>query len=139
MVRSASQPLPGYETTFITRPEMTEDSLRALKDRLTGLIQSFSGEIVLTEDWGKRRLAYPIEKETRGQYSYLVYTGKPGVVSEIERTLRIQDHVLRYLSVTFGKEFDGEEFKKQRAAQLGKRDEAASESAAGNAEHSADI
>ncbi|MGZ3687900.1 MAG: 30S ribosomal protein S6 [Bdellovibrionota bacterium] len=107
--------LPGYETTFITRPELADDALRALNERLTGIVAQFGGEPIINEDWGKRKLAYPIQKETRGQYTYLVYSGKPGVVHEIERNLRLHDHVLRFLSVNLQDEFDPEAFKKRRA------------------------
>src|SRR5947209_18787176 len=109
----AHAPLPGYETTIITRSELSDDALKALKDRLTGVITSFNGEIVLTEDWGKRKLAYPIHKETRGQYSYLVYTGKGDVVHEMERNLRLNEHVLRFLTVNLAQEFDAEVFQKR--------------------------
>ena len=47
--------------------------------------------MALTEDWGRRKLAYPIQKETRGQYTYLVYTGTGDIVHEIERNLRLND------------------------------------------------
>ena len=109
--------LPGYETTFITQCEMTDDALKALKDRLTAVVSQYNGELVLSEDWGKRKLAYPISKEVRGHYTYFVYTGKGDVVHEMERNLRLNDQVLRFLSVTLGKEFNAEGFKKSRADQ----------------------
>lgn len=107
--------LPGYETTFITRSEMSDDALKALHERVTGIIATYGGEIVTTEDWGKRKMAYPIEKESRGHYSYFVYTGRGDVVHEIERNLRIHDHILRFLTVNLDKEFDAEKFRKHRA------------------------
>ncbi len=107
--------LPGYETTFITRPELSDDGLKALQERLTGVVSSYGGEIVLTEDWGKRKLAYPIQKENRGHYTYLVYTGKGDVVHEMERNLRLHDHVLRFLTVNLETEFEAEAFRKHRA------------------------
>lgn len=114
MTRTAPGPISGYETTFITRPELSDEALKALSERLTQVVGSFQGEVVLTEDWGKRKLAYPITKESRGHYTYMVYTGKGDVVHEIERTLRLQDHVLRFLSVNLEQEFDANEFKKRR-------------------------
>ena len=105
----------GYETTYITRAELADDALKALQERLTGILSQYSGEVVLTEDWGKRKLAYPIQKETRGHYSYLVYSGKGDVVHEIERNLRLHDHVLRFLSVALEQKFEPEKFRKQRA------------------------
>jgi small subunit ribosomal protein S6 len=106
--------LSGFETTIITRNELSDEGLKALQERVTTIISQFGGEVVMTEDWGKRKLAYPIEKETRAQYTYFVYTGTGGVVHEIERNLRIHDHVLRFLSVSLGKEFDADRFRKRR-------------------------
>ncbi|MCM2276798.1 MAG: 30S ribosomal protein S6 [Oligoflexia bacterium] len=106
--------LPGYETTFITRSELTDEALKTLQERVNGIIANYGGEVVLTEDWGRRKLAYPIHKETRGHYTYVVYTGKGDVVHEIERNLRLHDHVLRFLTVNLEKEFDIEGFRKRR-------------------------
>lgn len=107
--------LPGYETTFITSPEITDEALQALNEKVKGAIAEYAGSIVLNEDWGKRKLAYPIEKEQRGHYTYIAYTGKPGVVQEVERNLRLNDRVLRFLSVNLAEEFEQEAFLKKRA------------------------
>jgi small subunit ribosomal protein S6 len=106
--------LPGYETTVITRSDLSDEGLKTLVERVNGIIASFGGEVILSEDWGKKRFAYPIEKEARGHYSYVAYTGKPGVVHEIERNLRIHDHVLRFLSVNLDKELDPAAYMKRR-------------------------
>ena len=107
--------IPGYETTFITRSELSDEGLKTLNDRVKGIVANYGGEIVLTEDWGKRKLAYPIQKESRGHYTYLVYTGKGDIVHEMERNLRLHEHVLRFLTVNLEKEFDAEKFRKRRA------------------------
>ncbi len=107
--------LAGYETTFITRSELTDEQLKSLQDRLADVVKNYNGEIVLTEDWGKRKLAYTIQKESRGHYTYMVYTGNNDIVHEIERNLRLQDTVLRFLTVNLEKEFEPETFRKQRA------------------------
>jgi len=108
--------LAGYETTFITRSELSDDALKTIQEKLKGVVAQYSGEIVLTEDWGKKKLAYPIQKETRGHYSYMVYSGKGDIVHEIERNLRLQEHVLRFLTVNLEDEFDAAKFQTQRAA-----------------------
>lgn len=112
---SSAGKIPGYETTYITRSELSEDALKTLQERLNSIVAEYKGEVVLTEDWGRRKLAYPIQKEIRGQYTYLVYTGTGEIVHEIERNLRLHDHVLRFLSVNLEKEFDAENFRKRRA------------------------
>ncbi|MBC7385927.1 MAG: 30S ribosomal protein S6 [Cryobacterium sp.] len=118
--------MAGYETTFITRPEMNEDQLKALQDRIASVITEYKGELVLQEDWGTKRLAYKIQKETRGRYTYLVYTGEGNIVAEIERNLLINDFVMRFLSVNLAKEFEKDSFMKRREeikAQAKKREE----------------
>ncbi len=105
----------GYETTFITRSDMSEDAIKALQERLSGAIKTFGGEIVLTEDWGRKKMAYPIENESRGHYTYMVYTGKGDVVQEVERNLRLNDQVIRFLTVNLAKEFNAEEFARKRS------------------------
>ncbi len=107
--------LPGYETTFITRSDVTDETMKTFQERLNGIVTEFGGTVVLNEDWGKRKLAYTIEKESRGHYTYVVYTGKPGVVAEIERNLRLSENILRFLSVNLDEEFKEENFRKRRA------------------------
>jgi small subunit ribosomal protein S6 len=97
--------LPGYETTFITRVDLSDDGLKTLKDRLNAIVKAYGGETVYEEDWGKRKFAYPIEKETRGHYTHFVYTGKGDIVHEIERNLRLHESTLRFMTVNLAKEF----------------------------------
>lgn len=115
MAKATAGNLPGYETTFITRGELSADKLKELHSRVEAIVGQYDGKIVLQEDWGSRKLAYPIQKEVRGTYTYVVYTGKGEVVHEIERNLRINEHVLRFLTVNLEKEFEPETFAKQRA------------------------
>ncbi len=107
-------PLPGYETTYITRSDLSDDGLKTLNERVKAIIANYGGEIVMNEDWGKKKMAYPIEKESRGHYTYVVYTGKGEVVHEIERNLRIHDNIMRFLTVNLEKEFDAGKFTKRR-------------------------
>ncbi len=106
--------IPGYETVFVTKPELSDEGLKALHEKLKGIMSLHKGEFVFSEDWGKRKLAYSIQKETRGHYTYMVYSGQDNVVQEIERNLRISEHVLRFLTVNLAEEFDPEAFKKKR-------------------------
>ena len=110
-----SKKLPGYETVFITRIDMTDDALKTLKDRLLGIIPNYKGELVYQEDWGKRKFAYAINKETRGHYTYLVYTGEGDIVAELERNLRLNEFVVRFMTINLAKEFDKEVYAKESA------------------------
>lgn len=105
--------LAGYETTFITRVDQTEEQLKTLKDRLFAIIKDYKGEVVHQEDWGKRKFAYPIQKEVRGQYTHIVYTGTSDLIAELERNLRLNEQTLRFMTITLAKEFDKEVFAKE--------------------------
>lgn len=107
--------LPGYECIFVTKNEWSDEDFKTLFDKLQGIVAQFSGKVVLTEDWGSRKLAYPIEKDQRAKYTFLVYTGTAGVVEELERQFRLSDKVIRFLTVQLDREFDDEAFLKHRA------------------------
>jgi small subunit ribosomal protein S6 len=90
--------LTSYELTYILRP-LEEANLTAANERITAVLQNAGGEIVARNDWGRRRLAYPIKKIPDGYYSTL-YINLPGTaVRGVERSLELIDDVLRYLVV----------------------------------------
>lgn len=107
--------MPSYETTVITKPNTTEDQVNAIRSKVEGIIQQHSGTVGNFEDWGTRRLSYEIQKENRGRYIYFAYTGNNGTVAEIERNFRINENVMRYLSVNLAKEDDLEMIKRPSA------------------------
>jgi len=88
-----------YETVVVLHPELPEAQTRETVDRAKRLIESAEGEVLQVQEWGMRDLAYPIRKLTRGYYALLEYQAAPGVVKELERTLKIADEVLRFVSV----------------------------------------
>ncbi len=90
--------MSNYELTFVLRPA-DEAALAAAQDRIVTQAQNAGGEIVARHDWGRRRLAYPIHKNKDGYYTTL-YVSLPGAaVRGIERALKLNDQVLRYLFV----------------------------------------
>jgi len=103
----------GYETTFILRPDITDDAQKALIEKFKGIIQAHGGQTLTVEEWGKRKLAYAIQRETRGVYVYMLYTGNNSLVAELERNLRITEQVIRFLTVHLGKDFDPAKFKRR--------------------------
>ena len=88
-----------YETIYIIRPGASEDDITAIIDRTNGVIEKFGGKIDLLDRWGIKKLAYTIAKETQGYYVFSEYAGMPEAVSEIERLFRIDDKVLKYMTV----------------------------------------
>lgn len=88
-----------YETIAILKPSLGEDDLKAVIDRSTGIIEGFGGSIVKLDRWGLKKLAYLIGKEQQGFYLYIQYAGVPAAVSELERIYRIDDRVMKFLTV----------------------------------------
>jgi small subunit ribosomal protein S6 len=88
-----------YETTFIVRPEALDDEVNRLRARFESIITDRGGQLMVFEDWGRRRLAYAIDKSDHGRYVYLNYVGTPDAPSEIERIVSIEDNVVRFLTV----------------------------------------
>ena len=95
-----------YETIFIVRPDLGEPVIKDIIKRFEGITTSGGGEIIETEEWGFRELAYHIKGERRGYYVRLDYASDAAVMNEIERNLKLLDTVLRYLSVLVELETD---------------------------------
>jgi len=95
-----------YETIFIARPNLPEDEIAALIERNGALIEDAGGTVVQVDRWGLRKLAYPIGKHPQGYYVYTEYGAPPAVVQEMERLFRIDDRVLKYLTVKLDDTFD---------------------------------
>ncbi len=88
-----------YELVYIVRPTVDEDALAAVNGRVEKIITGQGGEITKRDDWGKRRLAYPITKFTEGFYSVLQLNLPATAVRELERSLKLTEEILRYLVV----------------------------------------
>ncbi len=88
-----------YETLMVLHPELPEAQTRETIDRARRLIEAGGGQVEQMQEWGMRELAYPISKLTRGYYVLAEYTAAAEVVGELERTLKIADEILRFISV----------------------------------------
>ena len=88
-----------YETIFIVQPDLGDEELKGLSAKIQEIISSMKGDFKRLEDWGVRKLAYPINKFIRGRYYYLRFDGDAPLIAELERRLRLDDKVVRYQSV----------------------------------------
>jgi small subunit ribosomal protein S6 len=88
-----------YETIFILRPDLGDSAQKDAIKRFEGIVGTTGGDLVETEEWGFRELAYRIKGERRGFYVRLDYGGSGSTMNEVERNLKLSDGVLRYLSV----------------------------------------
>ena len=89
----------SYELVFIVNPELDEDDLTAVRERVEGLIERSSGKVTKVEPWGLRRLAYPLQKQWEGQYVLMQLEIEPQGVAELERDLGLVEPILRHLIV----------------------------------------
>ena len=91
--------MPLYESTFIARHDMSTQQVSALAETVTNLVSENGGEITKTEYWGLRTLAYRIKKNRKGHYYFFNVDAPPAAIRELERNLRLNEDVLRYLTV----------------------------------------
>jgi len=87
-----------YELGVIFSPEVSEEETRSLLDRIDQIVANHGGQVVRVNQWGRRRLAYPIERHRDGIYVFIDMILTPETVSEIERTLKVSEVVLRHMT-----------------------------------------
>ena len=104
-----------YESLYIVHPEVVGEELTTLVDKFQEVLTSQQAEILKLDNWGVRKLAYPIAKQGRGSYVQVIFQAESQVIAEYERRLRLEEKVLRFLTVLF----DGviEEVKEEQAVE----------------------
>ena len=104
--------MPYYETVFIARQDLSDAQVKAITDSITDYIASQKGTVNKTENWGLRTLAYRINKNRKGHYVLIEYSVAPAAIAEMERQLRMNEDVLRFVTIKI------EEFAKEASAVL---------------------
>ena len=128
-----------YETIFIADNDLSEEDRSPIFEKLKDLIQQYSGLLVMVDEWGGKKLAYEIKKKARGYYVRLDYCGSGILVNEIERFFRIDDRILKYMTVLFDKDVDIEAVKEEIAkAEETQTDETESSDESSDAESDAE-
>jgi small subunit ribosomal protein S6 len=103
---TSTEHLREYETIYILRPDIDADGADRVAQRVSEVVERENGRLVKFEAWGRRRLAYEVQKQRKGVYVYVKYLGKGGLVQELERNLRLQDVVLKHLTVQLRDDVD---------------------------------
>ncbi|MBA3005244.1 MAG: 30S ribosomal protein S6 [Proteobacteria bacterium] len=103
-----------YETIYILRPNLGEEEINTIIDNANGIIQSEGGTIIHLDRWGLRKFAYLIKKETQGTYIYCDYATEPAAVLEMERKFRINDAILKYMTVKLAKDITAEKIEQAK-------------------------
>jgi small subunit ribosomal protein S6 len=91
--------MPFYENVFIARQDISSAQVEALADQFTTLVGEQGGQVLKREYWGLRNISYRIKKNRKGHYVLFNLDAPPAAVSELERNMRINEDVLRYLTV----------------------------------------
>jgi len=127
-----------YETVFLVPADLEEGKLKEILDRLNAVLDRSGAVLVKREDWGVRKLAYEIERHSKGRYFLLDFAGSPKIISELERNIKMMESILRYLTVKKADEVDMEAIRKEQAEEREKeaaqRASARERAAAGEAE-----
>jgi len=88
-----------YETTIVLSPQSDDAAVGHEIEKITQTITGDSGRLVGTQNWGVKRMAYPIQKHSQGQYIHFVYQAPPSVPGKLESAFRINENILRHLTV----------------------------------------
>ena len=114
-----------YETFVIVDPDISEEQRSPIIERTTDLIAQEKGLTVKVDEWGMRKLAYEIKKKPRGYYVRLDFCGTAAIVDEMERFFRIDDRVMKYMTVLLEKDVDLEHIKEELAKAEAEKEAAA--------------
>ena len=99
-----------YETLVLLHPELTTEELDQTKQKFVDIATRMGGRLVRLDDWGRRKLAYPVKKHLRGTYFLMDYMGQPDLMSELERNMRIDERVFKFLTLVIDKDFTEEKY-----------------------------
>ena len=96
--------MKDYESIFILNPSIEEAESEKIVQRMQDVINGHGGQMLKVEKWGKKRLAYIVRKQKKGEYVLLHFKGQPETVAELERNYKMVDSIIKYLTVRLEKE-----------------------------------
>ncbi|WP_319408704.1 30S ribosomal protein S6 [uncultured Desulfosarcina sp.] len=118
-----------YETIVIIDPDLSKEAETPIFERLNDLIPQYKGFLIETDDWGTKKLAYDIKKKNRGHYVRLDFCGDGALVQEMERFFRIDDKVMKFMTVLLDEDVDLDVIKSDLAEKAAAAEQAAAEKA----------
>jgi len=95
-----------YETVFIMVPDLPDEEREGIIERYRSVLTDAGGDLLVTDEWGRRRLAYEINGFNKGHYVLFEHASEPTIISEMERQMRLDDQILRYLTIKIEDSFD---------------------------------
>ncbi|MBN2767505.1 MAG: 30S ribosomal protein S6 [Campylobacterales bacterium] len=105
-----------YETLFVVKPTLTEEEITAQITKMKDILAKENAELIAEDNMGMRKLAYPVEKHLRGHYTVLYYKAEGSSIAEIERNLKINENIIKFLSVKYSKKKEIAQFEKMTEA-----------------------
>jgi len=105
-----------YETLFVVKPTLTEEETTAQIEKIKAVLEKEGAELLATNDMGMRKLAYPVQKNSRGYYTVLFFKADGTTISELERNLKINEEVIKFLTIRYTKTKEMTQFNKLVAA-----------------------
>jgi len=126
-----------YETIVIIDPDLSNEQRLPIFEKLKDLIARQDGFLVVVDEWGDKRLAYEIKKRSRGYYVRLDFCGTGALVNEMERFFRIDDSILKYMTVLLDKDADVERIREQMAEAETSKEQTAQDTTASDDESTA--
>ena len=93
-----------YESIFIVRPTLSDEDTAKIIEKMKGVIEKSGAALLKSENWGKKKLAYEVNRERKGTFVYLHFKAEGGVVGELERSYRLEDSVIKFLTVRLDQE-----------------------------------
>jgi len=101
-----------YETLFVVKPTLTEEETTAQIEKVKAVLEKEGAELLATDDMGMRKLAYPVQKNSRGYYTVLFFKANGTTISELERNLKINEEVIKFLTIRYTKTKEMTQFNK---------------------------
>lgn len=105
---SAASRLREYETVFLLKPDLTDENVDKVKERIRSIVNRDGGKFLRFTVWGKKRTMYVVARQPRAIYVHAHYLGGSAMVAEVERNLRNYDEVSRYMSKRLAEDIDPE-------------------------------
>jgi small subunit ribosomal protein S6 len=105
--------LRKYETIYLLRADLSEDSQKALNQRIFDIITNDEGKLLQVENWGVRKTAYPVQKQTKAAFFQITYAGRPSVTAKLEHLFRIVDEIMKYHSLKIADTVTDEELEQE--------------------------
>lgn len=118
-----------YETIVIIDPDLSKEAEAPIFERVNDLIPQYEGFLIETDDWGTKKLAYDIRKKNRGHYVRLDFCGGGALIQEMERFFRIDDKVMKFMTVLQDEDADLDAIKADLAEKAAAEEQAAAEKA----------